>query len=113
MFPKDNMVERREHDQFKMEQQLDSGRDLQSEMYTSNSIVDFSEDSMDKLNPLYLRATINPGAHLTLDAEISALMALALVDLGVTRVFMHFKFVKQLWALYSHPCNKVYTTRFL
>ena len=37
----------------------------------------------------YLRATLDLGAHLTLEAEVSGVAALALVDSGATRIFLY------------------------
>jgi len=93
--PKDNIVRGREHSQSRMEQELGNWRDLQSEMHPSSSIVDFPKDPVNKLDPLYLRATIDLGAHLILDAEVNSLAALTFVDLGATGVFMYPKFIEQ------------------
>ena len=43
---------------------------------------------------VYLHATIDPDAHLTLDAQLNSLKALTLVDSGATGVFMHPTFAK-------------------
>lgn len=44
--------------------------------------------------PLSLRATTDPGAHLTLDAMINSIAATTLVDSGATGVFMHPQFAQ-------------------
>lgn len=49
--------------------------------------------------PLYLRATVDSGAHLTLDAKINSFEALTLVDSGATGVFMHPEFASQCNAI--------------
>jgi hypothetical protein len=45
--------------------------------------------------PFYVRATIDPGQHLSLHAKINSIPGLTLVDSGATGIFMHPKFAKQ------------------
>ena len=49
--------------------------------------------------PLYLRATIDPWVHLTLNAQINSQVATALVDLGATGIFMNSKFAQDCQAM--------------
>lgn len=49
----------------------------------------------DEVSPLYLRATVDPGAHLNLKGRINLVVAELLVDSGATGVFMHPDFAKK------------------
>ena len=49
--------------------------------------------------PLYLRATIDPGVHLTLNAQINSQVATTLVDSRATRIFMNSKFAQDCQAM--------------
>ena len=56
----------------------------------------------------YLRATLNPGAHLNLKAKINGVVALALVDFGAIGIFLHLHFVQECGAVVSpreYPCE--------
>ena len=48
---------------------------------------------------LYLRATIDPGVHLILNAQINSQAASALVDSGATGIFMNSKFAQDCQAI--------------
>lgn len=48
--------------------------------------------------PHYLRATIEPAAHLTLNARINSVATTTLVDSGATGVFMHQNFARDCGA---------------
>lgn len=51
----------------------------------------------------YLRATLDPGAHLTLDVEVNGVATLALVDSGATGIFIHPHFAQK--------CNAIVKTK--
>ena len=60
----------------------------------------------------YLRATLNPRAHLLLKAKINGMAALAFVDSGATRIFLHLQFVQECGAVvspreYSHEVRVI------
>ena len=48
-----------------------------------------------ELDLLYLRATIDAEAHLTLKAEVNSMAALVLVDSSATGIFIHPEFAQQ------------------
>ena len=47
----------------------------------------------------YLRATLDPRAHLPLEAEVNGMAALALVDSSATRIFIHPQFAQECGAV--------------
>ena len=49
--------------------------------------------------PLYLSATIDPGVHLTLNAQINSQVATTLIDSGATGIFMNSKFAQDCQAM--------------
>ena len=56
----------------------------------------------------YLRATLDPRAHLTLKAKINGVAALALVDSGAIGIFLHSQFTQECGAVVSpreYPCE--------
>ena len=61
----------------------------------SNNIAAILREAQGGLDPLYLRATLDPSAHVTLNAEINSFPCLTLVDLGATGIFLHPSFVEQ------------------
>jgi len=99
MVPKDGMVEGKKHNQSRIEQELGNWQGLQREIYSLSSIGGFSKGPKEGLDPLYLCATIDLRAHVTLEAEVNFVAALTLVDSGATGVFMHPKFAKQCNAI--------------
>lgn len=58
-----------------------------------------TEGSIEVSTPLYLRATMDPGAHLTVVGHINSVAAEPLVDSGATGVFMHPDFAIKCNAL--------------
>lgn len=48
--------------------------------------------------PLYVRATMEQGSHVTLEAQLNSQGATALVDLGATGIFMHPHFAQDCYA---------------
>ena len=67
--------------------------------FQDNVLTRIANASKVTINSLYLKATIDSDAHLTLDAQINSLKALTLVDSGATGVFMHPTFAKQCKAM--------------
>ena len=57
------------------------------------------EDHEAGLDTTFLRATGEPGMHLTLNAKFDALMATALINLGTMGIFIHPKFAKECNAI--------------
>lgn len=47
------------------------------------------------IGPSYLRATIDPEAHLTLDARINSVPVVTLLDSEATGIFMHPNFAQE------------------
>ena len=68
---------------------------LQLKDSCSNEDVKPSTDSSKVFAPLYLRATINHGAHLTLHAQVNSISGSTLVDFGATGIFIHPTFAKE------------------
>ena len=60
--------------------------------------VDESDQSESECNQIasvsYLRATMDPEAHLTLQAHINSISALSLNDFGAIGIFMHPSFAQ-------------------
>ena len=65
------------------------------EFFQDSALTKFTKALEITTDYLYLRATIDMDANLTLDAHINFLKALILVDLGAIGVFMHPNFAKQ------------------
>ena len=61
----------------------------------SNNVAVIPREAQGGLDLLYLHATLDPDAHMTLNAEINSVPSLTLVDLGATEIFMHPSFVEQ------------------
>lgn len=58
-------------------------------LFQNSPLIELSKAQEVVSDSFYLRATIDPNAHLALDARINFLAPLALVDSGATGVFMH------------------------
>ena len=48
--------------------------------------------------PLYIRATVDPGTHLTVTGHINSVLVQPLVDSGATGIFMHPEFANKCQA---------------
>ena len=69
------------------------------EFFQDGALTKFAKAPEVTIDFLYLRATIDPNAHLTLDAQINSLKALTLINLEATGLFMHPTSAKQCKAV--------------
>lgn len=70
---------------------------LQSKIYNQGNLQCMTENK--KPDPLYLTATVDPGAHITLSGHINSMKAELLIDSGATGVFMHPDFAQRCQAV--------------
>lgn len=62
------------------------------------STLQQSQQSDEIVLPHYLRATTEPGAHLTMDARVNSIATTTLIDSGATGIFMHQDFAQNCGA---------------
>lgn len=72
----------------------DDGLDQEQGLQWEESL-EIQEDPGSVSSPLSLRATLEPEAHVTLDATINSMAASTLVDSGATGIFMHPRFAEE------------------